>query len=48
MKSVPTTEIEIMSIIKSFKPKNSAGCKGTSCRILKRCAHIISTSFSHT
>lgn len=36
-----------MSIIKSFKPKNSAGCKGTNCRILKRCAHIISTSFSH-
>ena len=47
MKSVPKTEIEIMSIIKSFKPKNSAGCKGTSWRILKRCAYIISTSFSH-
>ena len=47
MKSVPKTEIEIMSIIKSFKQKNSAGCKGTSCRILICCAHIISTSFSH-
>jgi len=45
MKSISTTEIEIMSTIKSFKPNNSAGCNKTSCRILKCCAHITSTSF---
>jgi len=47
MKSISTTEIEIMSIKKSFKPKNSAGYKGASCEILKCCAHITSTSFIH-
>jgi len=47
IKSISTTEIEIMNIIKSFKPKNSAECKGTSCKLLKCCAHITSTSFIH-
>ena len=46
MTSIVTTKIDIMSIIQSFKSKNSAGYEGISCRILKFCVHT-SKSFSH-
>jgi hypothetical protein len=47
IKSIPTKEIEKMSIMKSFKQKNSAGHERISGRLLKLGEHIISKPFSH-
>jgi hypothetical protein len=47
MKLIPTTEIELKSIITSFKPKNSTGYEGTSPRILKHCMNAVSKPISH-
>jgi hypothetical protein len=41
MKGIPMTEVEILSIVKSLKLKNSTVYEGISSRILKHCVHII-------
>jgi hypothetical protein len=47
MKIIPITEIEIISIIRSLKNKNSTGYDEVPSRILKYCASIISKPFSY-
>jgi hypothetical protein len=47
IKLIPTTEIEIKSIITSFKAKNSTGYEGISPRILKHCMNAISKPIGH-
>jgi hypothetical protein len=47
MKMIPITEIEIISIIKSPKNKNSTGCVEVRSKILKYCAFEISKPFSY-
>ena len=42
MKTIPVSEAEVINIIQSLKPKNTAGYDGISSKILKQCAHIIS------
>jgi hypothetical protein len=47
MKTIPVTESEIISILKTLKCKNSAGYDGISTKILKYCSHIISRPLAH-
>jgi hypothetical protein len=42
MKIIPTVEMEVMSIIRLFKPNNLSGYDEVSSRILKHCASVIS------
>jgi hypothetical protein len=47
MKTIPVTQTEITSIIRSLKNKNSTGYNGVSGRILKYCASEISKPLSY-
>jgi hypothetical protein len=47
MKIVPTFEVEIKSIILSFKSKNSSGYDEITSKIQKACASLISQPLSH-
>jgi hypothetical protein len=47
METIPVTETEVISIIQSLKPKNTAGYDGISNKILKHCAHIISKPLTY-
>jgi hypothetical protein len=47
METIPVTEAEVISIIQSLKPKNTAGYDGISNKILKQCAHIISKPLTY-
>ena len=47
MKTIPVSETEVISIIKSLKSKNTTGYDGISNKILKHCAHIISKPLTY-
>ena len=47
MKTIPVSEAEVNSIIKSLKSKNTAGYNGISRKILKQCAHLISKPLTY-
>ena len=47
MKTIPVSEAEVNSIIKSLKPKNTSGYDGISSKILKPCAHLISKPLTY-
>jgi len=47
MKTIPVSEAEVNSIIKSLNPKNTAGYDGISRKILKQCAHLISKPLTY-
>jgi hypothetical protein len=42
IKTIPTTETEIKSIIHSLKAKNSSGYDGITSKVLKVCVSLIS------
>jgi hypothetical protein len=42
MKIIPVSAAEVINIIKSLKPKCTAGYDGISSKIFKECAHIVS------
>jgi hypothetical protein len=41
MVTIPVSEVEVMSIIKSIKSKETSGYDGISRKILKQCANTI-------
>jgi hypothetical protein len=47
MKTIPVSETEVINVIKSLKPKNTARYDGISSKILKQCAHIISKPLTY-
>jgi hypothetical protein len=47
IKTIPTTETELKSIIHSLKTKNSSGYDGITSKILKVCASLISHPLTH-
>jgi hypothetical protein len=47
MKTIPVTEVEIINITKSLKPKNSSGYDEISSKIIKHCASEVGKPLSH-
>jgi hypothetical protein len=47
MKTIPVSEAEVIKIIQSLKPKNTAGYDGISSKILQQCAHVISKTVTY-
>jgi hypothetical protein len=48
MEMTPVSELEVVNVLHSLKPKDSVGYDGISIKILKHCACVIKKPLTHT